>query len=411
MKRSVAGAAILLLAMRLYGSGEVTAGGYVPFLESKTTDPAAPAYYLLSGRFAYEPVEDLTVGGDLFFLHGFPEDEMANAVETSCLLGRGRFLLQYDFPAVKIGALTYAMLSAHTANTAKVVYQGPALLGGYRQNYIHEEVYLKAAPVKDLRLVVSAGVNTQSYDVPPTMGGGVLRDTNLFTYGDIGYRIISLVEPFAGLFYGDDLNERETFDSLRFRGGLRGEEFFFDRDLHLSYAAFYKREESEPLHERDRLALYLKGRWNFPTDTDLFGWLYHEYAFPRQSVRYVNRYLALQARQRVLDRKLALSAGGFLLIEKHPGGDWYLPAWPFVEVQAYPVTGLDLRARVHLKFDELHKPSGKWEYGLFQARLEAGGGYFIGGYVQPTVLFFMNLVEGPDSSDSLGLKVLVTAFF
>lgn len=409
--RFIATTGVLLLATILHSGTEVTAGGYIPFVASRPDDLAAPAYYLVSGRFAYEPVENFTLGGDLFFLHGFPEDEMANAVQTSYLLGRGRFLLQYDFPKVKIGTVTYGVLSAHTADTTKVIYEGPALTGGYRQDYVHEEVYFKAAPVKEVRITASVGANTQSYDIPPTIGYGILRDTNLFTYGDIGYRIVPLAEPFAGLFYSDDLNEQDTFDLLRFRSGLRGEKFFFDRDMHLSYAAFYKREESEPIRERDRLAIYLKGRWNFSTDTDLFGWFYHEYSFSQAGVRYVSRYLAVQVRQWLFNQKLALSAGSFLLIEKHPSKDWYLPTWPFFEIQSHPIGGLDLSARVHLKFDERFAFPGKWEYGLFQTRFEAGGGYLIGGYVQPMLLFFMNRTEGNSSPDSLGITVSATAFF
>ncbi|HNT26704.1 MAG TPA: hypothetical protein PKH10_00870, partial [bacterium] len=177
----------------------------------------------------------------------------------------------------------------------------------------------------------------------------------------------------------------------------------------LSYALYYKREKTGSLNDKDRLALYIKGRWNFTTDTDLFGWFYHEYAVA--PMRYVSRSIALQVRQWLFDRKLALSTGGVLLIEKHPGKKWYLPVWPFFEIQGHPIVGLELSARLHLKFDEMMIRPPEWEYGLFQTRLEVGGGYLIGGYVRPAVYFFMNFAEGAASPDSLGLKLSATAFF
>lgn len=414
MMRLLAAALLCFLCATLYGGSEVTAGGYVPLNETKSTDPAAPGYYFLTGRAIYEPADNFFIGGDLFFLHGFPENDMTNLVETSYLIGRGRLLMQYDWPKVKIGTVTYASLSDSSGDYSRRIAEGqPATLDGYRQEYIHQELFFSSNPFGEFRMSASVGVNTQSYDVAAEVGSGIIRDTDLFTYGEMSYRIFPALEPFAAVFYSDDLNEQDTFDLLRFRGGLRGEELFFNNQLHLAYAVYYKREESDPINDHDRLALYLKGRWNFTTDTDLFGWFYHEYAFPvaGQHVAYINRHVALQVRQWFADRKLALSAGSFILIEKRPGDHWYLPVWPFFEVQSYPVVGLNLYARVHLKFNELYKPSGKWEYDLFQTRLEAGGGYLIGGYVQPTLLFFMNLAEGPGSPDSLGLKLMVTTFF
>ncbi|HOW52894.1 MAG TPA: hypothetical protein PLV42_12725 [bacterium] len=409
MIRLMAAMTLLLCGAALYGGSEVTAGAYVPLNETKPADPTAPGYYFLTGRALYEPAENFFIGGDIFFQHGFPENDMTNLVETSYLLGRGRLIMEYDWPKVKIGTVTYASLSDSSGDYSKLITEGLATLGGYRQEYIHQELYLSANPFAEFRMNAAVGVNSQSYDVASELGSGIIRDTNLFAFGEMSYRIFPALEPFAGLFYSDDLNEQDTFDLLRFRGGLRGEELFFDNRLHLAYALSYKREEAEPLTDKDRMALYLKGRWNFTTDTDLFGWFYHEYALA--PMRYVNRYVALQVRQWLFDRKLALSAGSFLLIEKRPGNGWYLPVWPFFEIQSYPLIGLTLYGRVQLKCDELYQPSGKWEYDLFQTRLEVGGGYLIGGYVQPTVLFFMNLAEGPASPDSLGLKLLVTAFF
>ncbi len=409
MMRLIAATALLLCGAALYGGSEVTAGGYVPLNETKPADPAAPGYYFLTGRALYEPAGNFFIGGDIFFQHGFPGSDMTNLVETSYLIGRGRLIMQYDWPKVTIGTVTYASLSDSSGDYSKIITQGLATLGGYRQEYIHQELFLSSNPFGGFRMNGAVGVNTQSYDVAAAMGSGIIRDTNLFTYGEMSYRIFPALEPFAGLFYSDDLNERDTFDLLRFRGGLRGEELFFNNQLHLAYAVYYKREESDLADNKNRLALYLKGRWNFTTDTDLFGWFYHEYALA--PMRYVNRYVALQARQWLFDRKLALSAGGMLLIEKHPGDDWYLPVWPFFELQGRPMVGLDLYARLHLKFDDQFRSPGNWEYDLFQTRFEVGGGYLIGGYVQPTVLFFMNFAEGPVSPDSLGLKLLVTAFF
>ncbi len=409
MRRLLAAAILCFLSAALYGGSEVTAGGYVPLIGSKPTDPAAPGYYFLTGRALYEPAENFFIGGDIFFQHGFPGNDMTDLVETSYLIGRGRLIMQYDWPKVKIGTVTYASLSDSSGDYSKIITEGLATLGGYRQEYIHQELFFSSNPFGGFRVSAAVGMNTQSYDVAAELGSGIIRDTNLFTYGEMSYRIFPALEPFAAVFYSDDLNEQDTFDLLRFRGGLRGEELFFNNQLHLAYAVYYKREEAEPLSDKDRVALYLKGRWNFTTDTDLFGWFYHEYAV--SPTRYVNRYVALQLRQWFADRKLALSAGSFLLIEKHPGEHWYLPAWPFFEIQSYPVVGLNLYGRVQFKFDEIYQPSGKWEYDLFQTRVEVGGGYLIGGYVQPTVLFFMNLAEGPASPDSMGLKLLVTAFF
>jgi len=402
---------ILFFFVALSAGSDVTLGGYAPFVESKSADPTAPGYYFLSGRAAYEPVDNFTIGGDLFFLHGFPEKDMTNLVETSYLLGRGRLIMQYDWPKVKLGTVTYATISDNSGDYSKIMFQGPAILGGYRGDHIHQELYLKSAPLKDLRVSTTLGVSSQSYEVAAALGTGNMRDTDFFTYGEVSYRIFPALEPFVGFFYSDDLNEQDTFNFLRFRGGLRGEELFLDKSLYLSYAVYYKRDESDFLNEKDRLAFYLKGRWNFTTNTDLFAWFYEEYSFPKEDVRYVNRYLALQVRQWLLDRQLSLSAGSFLLIEKHPGEDWYLPVWPFFEIQSFPIVGLNLYARLHLKFDDQFQPPGKWSYELFQTRLEAGGGYLIAGYVKPAVLFFMNLAEGPSSPDSMGLKLLVTAYF
>lgn len=408
MRRGVT-AALLLFCATLYGGSEITAGGYAPFVETKPSDPAAPGYYFLTGRLMYKPFEDLTLGGDLFFIHGFPEKDGSNLVETGYLLGRGRIVMQYEFPRIKIGTVTYASIADSSGDYSKTITEGFAMLGGFRRDYVHEEIYFAANPFAEFRVNAAAGVNSGSFEVDPVLGSGVIRDTDLFTYGELSYRIFPALKPFAGVFYGDDLNAQDTFDILRFRGGLRGEELFLEKRLHLSYAAYYKREESEPLHEKDRLALYLKGRWNFASDTDLFGWFYHEYAVA--PVRYVSRSVTLQVRQWLFDRKLALSAGGMLLIEKHLGGDWYLPVWPFFEIRSTPVTGLDLLARLHLKFDEQFTASAKWQYRLFQTRLEAGGGYLITGIVQPQVFFFMNAIEGRTAPDSLGMKCMVSVFF
>ena len=409
MMRLVTAVVICVLSAVLYGGSEVTAGGYVPLNETKPADPTAPGYYFLTGRALYEPAENFFIGSDIFFQHGFPENNMTDLVETSYLIGRGRLIMQYDWPKVKIGTVTYASLSDSSGDYSKIVTQGLATLGGYRQEYVHQELFFSSNPFGEFRMNASVGMNTQSYDVAAELGSGIIRDTNLFTYGEMSYRIFPALEPFAAVFYSDDLNEQDTFDLLRFQGGLRGQTGTADNTFHFLYALYYKREESELADENNRLALYLKARWNLTTDTDLFGWFYHEYAIA--PMRYVNRYVALQARQWLFGRKLALSAGSFLLIEKRPGDDWYLPVWPFFEIQSYPVIGLTLYGRVQLKFDELYRPSGKWEYDLFQTRFEVGGGYLIGGYVQPTVLFFMNLAEGPGSPDSMGLKFLVSAFF
>ncbi|HSA32547.1 MAG TPA: hypothetical protein P5077_02360 [bacterium] len=398
-----------ILSAVLYGGGEATVGGYVPFVESKPTDPTAPGYYFLTGRALYEPAENFFIGGDLFFLHGFPDKDGTDLVETSYLTGRGRLIIQYDWPKVNIGTVTYASISDDSGDRSKSIVEGRATLGGYRRDLLHEELYLTAEPLEGLRFMTAAGVVSRSFTVDPEQGSGVIRDTDLFTYGDLSYEIFPALEPFAGVLYSDDLNASDTFDLLRFRGGLRGGELFFDNQLHLSYAAYYKREDSALADNKNRLALYLKGRWNFTTDTDLFGWFYHEYALA--PMRYVNRYVALQVRQWLFDRKLALSAGGFVLIEKHPGGDWYLPVWPFFEIQSCPIVGLNLFARLHLKFDETRTKPPEWKYGLFQTRLEVGGGYLIGGYVQPGLSFFMNFAEGAASPDSLGLRLAVTAFF
>lgn len=409
MRRFAALITLLWCGVALYGGTEITAGGYAPFVGSRPGDPTAPGYYFLTGRALYEPAGNFFIGGDLFFLHGFPEKDMSNLVETAYLLGRGRLIMQYDWPKVKIGTVTYASISDDTGDYSKTITEGRATLGGYRRDHIHEELYFAANPFAEFHMNGAVGVNSASFAVDPERGSGIIRDTDLFTYGEMSYRIFDAFEPFATVFYSDDLNANDTFDLLRFRGGLRGGELFLENRLHLSYAFYYKREEAAPIKDRDRLALYLKGRWNFTTDTDLFGWFYHEYAVA--PMRYVSRSIALQVRQWLFDRKLALSTGGMLLIEKHPGGKWYLPVWPFFEIQGYPLTGLDLSARVHFKFDDRLRSPGRWEYGLFQTRLEAGGGYLIGGYVRPGLYFFMDLATGTLSPDSLGLKLSATAFF
>ncbi|HNT27082.1 MAG TPA: hypothetical protein PKH10_02790, partial [bacterium] len=261
MRRLAALMMLSALSVALYGGGEVTAGGYVPFMESKPTDPAAPGYYFVTGHALYEPVDGFFIGGDLFFLHGFPEHDMTNLVETSYLLGRGRLLVQYDWPKVKIGTVTHASISDDSGDYAKSITQGRATLGGYRRDHLHEELYLTAEPLEGLRFTASTGVVSRSFAVDPEQGSGVIRDTDLFTYGDLSYEIFPALEPFAGVLYSDDLNASDAFDLLRFRGGLRGGELFFDKRLHLSYALYYKREEAGSLNDKDRLALYIKGRW------------------------------------------------------------------------------------------------------------------------------------------------------
>ncbi len=406
---------VLLLAGVLWfvvlsAATEITLGGYVSFRESTAADPATPGYYSVWGRAAYEPLERFFVGGDFFFLQGFPEKgSLSSGEETSYLRGRPRLVLQYDFPRVKIGLVSYAILSSPSDEYAQVIFQGPAISGGYRQYYLQEELYVKAAPIENMHISAAIGVNGQSFDIDPPLGSGIIRDTNLFAMGDVRYRIFPLFEPFVSLSHTDDLNAQDTFDLFRFAGGFRGEELFFDKDMHLSYTLFYKREEADPLTNKNRLGVSLKGRWNFASGTDLFGWFYHEYAIA--PVRYVSRSMTLQLRQWLFDRKLALSAGSMLLVEKHLGGDWYLPVWPFFEIRGTPIVGLDILVRLHLKFDEQITSSAKWQYRLFQTRIEAGSGYLIAGIVQPQLFFFMNVFEGRTIPDSLGLKCMATVFF
>ncbi len=381
-------------------SGFITFGGYGSFLKRTDSGFFSPSYFFIDGYADISLTDDLNFTAELQSLAGLPADQ-TRFLYNSYMFFSPRLQIAYSFKKVKIGLISTFNVYNPSENNSVPIYQNGMTAGGTRKFFTQHEFFLRAEPVKDLKISADLAYNIQMFHPDQEIIKNDFRDSNIRAAGSISYSVFSLLSPFISVEHFNDLNKDNRFDLTGIKAGLRGEKVFtgsgrFYYDLH------YKRFESTSINDKNRMTLDLGYRWSNNASFDIFSGFYQEYSLSENNdLHYVTRQLYAMFRYWPVKNRFALWTGAFVRFEELKK-DFWMPVAPFAGVLCR-VKSFDAQARYIVRLDrDLQK-----KYSDINHRLDLSLIYTYR-WFSPGISFLYNYRD-EFSINSMGMNIYLSA--